>query len=87
MDDDNVFQFGSIKGGKAEKEEKEFPANPYVVVDTDDNEFEYDGYLIFTTHHICIMQEGDENGPVTALMMPLNRLKFVCIDQDEVTEE
>lgn len=82
-DENNVFQFGTIQGGKAnEPKEKEFPTNPYVIVDIDDHEWEFDGYLIFTSQHIAIMEEGDENGPVTAFMMPIGRLKFVSLIED-----
>lgn len=85
MSDDNIIQFGSIQGDK--KADKEFPSNPYLIVDIDDNEFYYDGYLIFTTHHVCIMEEGDDdNGPVTGFMIPMHRVKLVSLDPDTETE-
>lgn len=83
-DDNNIIKFGSIEGGKSG--DKEFPANPYVIVDIDDIEYDCEGYLIFTTHHVCIMEEGDENGPVTALMIPMSRVKRVFIDDSETED-
>lgn len=83
--EDNVVKFGSIQGGKA-KDDKEFPSNPYVILDVDDEEHYYDGYMIFTTHHVCIMQEGDDGTPVTAFMIPMHRVKDVSLAvEDEVT--
>lgn len=84
-DDNNIIRFGSIDGGR--QEEKEFPANPYVVRDVDDVEHYYEGYLIFTTHHVCIMEDGD-NGPVTGFMIPMSRVKDVqlveAIDESQI---
>ena len=72
-DDNNIVQFGSIVGGKEDK--KDFPAHPYVLTDVDGEEYYYDGFLIFTTHHVAVMVEGDDGEPVAGIMMPLHRLK------------
>ncbi len=80
--DDNVIPFGSIPGGK--EDEEEFPSYPYIVIDVDDNEYDYEGYLIFTSHHVCIMEDGGSRGPVAGLMLPLNRVKVVVMAEDEV---
>lgn len=84
MSDDNIIKFGSLPGGKSESTDKDkFPSHPYVLIDIDDEEHFAEGYLIFTSHHVCIMEEGD-NGPVTALMIPLDRVKLVSlVDDDE----
>lgn len=83
MSDDNIIKFGSIPGGKQEVPATDkFPNHPYVIEDIDGQEHFAEGYLIFTSHHVCIMEEGD-NGPVTALMIPLFRVKLVSILEDE----
>lgn len=79
MDNDNIVRFGALEGGKTDTKKDEFPSYPYVIVDIDGDEHYYDGYLIFTSAHVCIMEEG-ENGPVTGLMVPLHRVKLVTID-------
>lgn len=81
MSDDNIISFGTIKGDKADKE---FPSRTYVIVDVDDIEYEYEGYLIFTTHHVCIMEEDGDNNPITGFMMPMHRVKLVSLADDEV---
>lgn len=84
-DDNNIYRFGAIDGGKTE--EKEFPAHPYVIFDIEGDEHFYEGYLIFTTHHVCIMEEGPD-GPVTGFMIPMNRVKHVelleTVDPDQI---
>ena len=78
--DDNIVQFGQVKGGKSDEK---FPSYPYSILDIDDQDYYTEGYLIFTSHHVCVMTEGD-NGPVTALMVPLHRVKLVeIVDADE----
>jgi hypothetical protein len=85
-DDNNIIQFGSIQGGKETKDEDDFPANPYVLEDIDGNEWGASGYLIFTTHHVCIM-ENTPKGPVPGVMLPLSRLKVaeLATEDEEVT--
>lgn len=76
MSDDNIIRFGSVQGGKTDDEK--FPNHQYEIIDIDDNEFYAEGYLIFTSHHVCVMEDSD-NGPVAALMIPLHRVKVVEI--------
>lgn len=95
MDDDdnneqsNVFKFGAIPGGKSEDEapEDKIPHNDYVVVDNEDNEFDINGFLIFTPHHLAIMQDGGQ-GAIPALVLPIARVKFAglasVLDSDNV---
>ena len=75
MNDDNIVKFGSVQGGK---QEDKFPSHPYAIIDIDGDEHYAEGYLIFTSHHVCVMEEGD-NGPVTALLVPLERTKLVSL--------
>lgn len=86
MTDDNIFRFGTVQGGKQEAEDKdEFPAYPYVITDIDDEEYLYEGYLIFTSHHVCVMEDSPK-GPVTGFMIPMIRVKNVALlDEDEET--
>ena len=77
MSDDNIIKFGAIDGGK--EADEDFPSHPYIIIDIDDNEYEYDGYLIFTSHHVCIMEDGGARGPVAGLMLPLHRVKVAAM--------
>ncbi len=79
MNDDNIVKFGSVQGGKSDEK---FPSYPYVIEDIGENEYYAEGYLIFTSHHVCVMEDSD-NGPVTAIMVPLDRVKVVGLDKDE----
>lgn len=79
-DDNNIIQFGSISGGKTKG--GAFPTNPYVIYDIDDKDYYAEGYLIFTSHHVCIMEEHDD-GPVAGLMVPLSRVRLVTIVDDD----
>ena len=85
MSDDNVMKFGVFDGGKDDKEQ--FPSNPYSIEDIDGNVYSAEGYLIFTSQHVCIMENNDA-GPVTSIMIPLHRLKIVeladYIDEDTI---
>lgn len=77
MDDDenpNVFKFGTVNGGKGEEPDDKIPHNDYVVIDSDDNEFEINGFLIFTPHHLAIMRD-EGTGAVPALVIPIGRVK------------
>jgi len=76
-DDNNIVPFGQIQGGKSQVEDPDaFPANPYYFQDVEGNEFFAEGYLIFTSHHVAVMENTD-NGPVVGLLLPLSRVK-VC---------
>ena len=68
----NVFKFGQIKGDK-EPEDK-IPHNDYVVVTTDDHEFDVNGFLIFTPHHLAIMTDNG-GGAIPALVMPIGNVR------------
>ena len=73
--DDNIVQFGQVKSGKSDEK---FPSHPYAIIDIDGDEHYAEGYLIFTSHHVCVMEDSD-NGPVTAIMVPLERTKLVSL--------
>lgn len=77
-DDDNenqnVFKFGTVNGGKSEEPDDKIPHNDYVVVDIDDNEFDINGFLIFTPHHLAIMQDSGA-GAIPALVLSIGRVK------------
>lgn len=75
--DNNVFKFGAINGDK--KDDKDtIPQNDYVVIDVDDIEYDINGFLIFTPHHLAIMSdEGD--GAIPALVLPINRVKTAVL--------
>lgn len=84
-DDNNVYRFGAIQGGKPEATESEFPSYPYSIRDVEDEEHYAEGYLIFTSHHVCIMEDTPK-GPVTAFMIPIHRVKDVALVIDEEDE-
>ncbi len=83
MDDDNVFKFGSVKGGK--DVDDGIPTNDYVVVDVDNNEWQAHGFLIFTPHHLAIMRD-DGKGAIPVLVMPIGRVKAAGLDE-EISDE
>ncbi len=82
MNDDqeptNVFKFGAINGGK-EEEKSSFPHSDYVIVDLDDHEFDINGFLIFTPHHLAIMRNTEDGGATPVLVMPLSRVKIAAL--------
>lgn len=80
MSDDNIIQFGSFDGGKSDKDM--FPSNPYIIEDIDGNVYGAEGYLIFTSQHVCIM-ESTEDGAIPSVMIPLIRLKVVELTEDD----
>lgn len=79
MDDDddkpNIFKFNAVKGGRDEDTEDKIPHNDYVVVDVEDYQFDVNGFLIFTPHHLAIMQDPG-SGAVPALVLPIGRVKI-----------
>lgn len=77
MEDDNVFKFGAVKGGK--EDDDSIPTNDYVVVDVDDNEWTAHGFLIFTPHHLAIMRD-EGKGAIPVLVMPILRVKAAGLD-------
>lgn len=83
-DDDNVFRFGAVKGGKDDKNES-IPENNYVVTDIDNEEFYETGFLIFTPHHLAIMRDMGK-GPVPALVLPIVRVKAAEIADESLID-
>lgn len=80
-DDGNILHFGSVKGGKEDKENK-IPTNNYVVLDADNEQFFGSGFMIFTSHHLAIMRdEGD--GAVPVLVLPISRVKAAELVEDD----
>lgn len=85
MNDDNVFQFGAVPGGKGDDEDKSIPINDYVVIDVDGNEFYATGFMIFTPHHCAIMRDSGK-GAIPLLVVPLNRVAAAEV-YEETDEE
>lgn len=85
MSDDNIIKFGSVQGGKTD--EDAIPFNQYVIVDINGDEYYHEGFLLFTSQHVAIMQDRD-GSTVPVFMMPLTYLK-VCeiVDDEEVAED
>jgi hypothetical protein len=85
---DNVFTFGSVKGGKSEQDADEgIPVNNYVVTDTTGSEWLSTGFLIFTPQHLAIMREVHPGkGAVPVLVMPIGNVQVAELidDEDEV---
>lgn len=82
-DDENVFRFGTVAGGKGEEaaEDDATPTNDYVIVDIDGNEFYEHGFLIFTPYHAAIMRDHAK-GALPLLVVPIARVKVAAIDED-----
>lgn len=80
MSDDNIFTM--VPGGKQppETEEPKLPHNEYCIVTTDGDEFVGTGFLIFTTHHIAIMQD-DGKGAIPIILLPLASLKVAGLSE------
>lgn len=74
----NVFKFGQIAGGKVETDEDAIPQNDYFVVDIDGTEFDINGFLIFTPHHLAIMRD-EGKGAIPALVLPIARVKTAVL--------
>lgn len=86
--DDNVFEFGATNNDKTPTEEDRLPAHNYTIITEDDLEFDATGFLIFTTHHLAIMQDaGNGKGAIPVLVFPFHRIKFAGLTEllsDEV---
>lgn len=81
MDDEskNVFKFGAaIKGGKDAEDDDSIPHNDYFVVDIDDIEYDVNGFLVFTPHHLAIMRD-EGKGAIPALVLPIGRVKTAVL--------
>lgn len=93
MDDGNVFEFGAVQGGKEPSEDgaDQLPQNDYTIITEDDLEFDATGFLIFTTHHLAIMQDaGNGKGAIPVLVFPFHRIKFAGLSElinMEVTDD
>lgn len=80
----NIFRFGAVDGGK--KEEDSIPENDYVVTDVDDIEYDVNGFLIFTPHHLAIMTD-EGKGAIPALVLPISRVKSAVLASLLVDDE
>lgn len=88
MDEDNVYRFGAVQGGKAADDKDGFPSNDYVIIDIDEKEYFATGFLIFTPSHLCIMDERGGKGPVPVFVMPIARVKWSeILEEDDETEQ
>lgn len=85
-DDNNIVPFGQIQGGKPAEDPDAIPDNPYYFQDIEGNEFFAEGYLIFTSHHVAVMENTD-NGPVVGLLLPLSRVKVCELNTPEADVE
>jgi len=73
-EESNIFKFGAIDGDKPD--DSEFPQNEYVILDIDDEEWVSTGFLVFTSHHVAIMQSiKGKDGAIPTLVLPINRVK------------
>jgi len=77
---ENVFKFGAITGGKDNEAEDTIPQNDYFVVDVDDIEYDINGFLIFTPHHLAIMRD-EGKGAVPALVLTIARVKTAVLSK------
>ncbi len=84
-DDNKVFRLGSVKGGKNDGEDHSIPVNNYVITDIDDDDFFGTGFVIFTAHHLAVMQDSSA-GAVPVLVMPINRVKICEIIENSADE-
>jgi hypothetical protein len=89
-DDDKVFRFGSIQGGKTEEKDDGIPVDNYRIIDIDDEEWTALGFMVFTPHHLAIMRDYG-NGAVPVIVLPLDRVKAGGLvppdEEDTETEE
>lgn len=86
-DNDNVFRFGTVTGGKGTSEaaaDDGIPTNKYVITDIDHEEYFAEGFLIFTSHHLAVMRDFGK-GAVPILVLPINRVAAseIC-DPEEI---
>lgn len=74
-DNDNIVQFGSIKGGKDEDNEAGVPMHHYQIKDFDDEIHEAYGFIIFTPQHVAVMRDTPE-GALPLMIFPLEHVKY-----------
>jgi hypothetical protein len=86
-DDENVFRFGEIKGGKTEAKDEGIPVDNYRIIDIDNEEWTATGFLVFTPHHLAVMRD-DGKGAIPIIVLPLHRVKAggLVSDEDETEE-
>lgn len=83
-EDNNIVKFGQVQGGKMTAvDEDHVPTSPYVIVDNKGREFYHEGFLLFTSQHVAIMQEQTPGNPIPVFMMPLGNLDFAEIVEDD----
>lgn len=84
----NVFQI--LAGGKANDDtpaatESATKLNEYRIIDVGGNEHYADGFLIFTSQHVAVMQDGPDGAALPVLVMPLTEVRRAeLVEDDEV---
>lgn len=78
---DKIYSITGGKGGEGPVEKK-LPTHQYVLFDRHDEEYNAEGFLIFTTSHVAIMRDEGE-GAVPVLLLPMDLFKSAEIDEDE----
>lgn len=58
------------------------PENDYVICTVDGDELYGTGFLVFTSHHIAVMRDI-EQGALPVLVVPLDKVKFAEIVENE----
>lgn len=81
--DNNIVQFGSIKGGK--ETTTEVPQHLYEVKDFDDEIHQAHGFIIFTPQHVAVMRDTGD-GALPLLIFPLEHVKYAKL-VDSVQQE
>lgn len=72
-DQDNIVQFGSIKGGK--EDSTDVPQHLYEIKDHDDIIHQAHGFIIFTPQHVAVMRDTGD-GALPLLIFPLEAVKY-----------
>jgi len=83
--DENVFRLIQTERPEAAT----FVANDqsYYIEDIDGNEYVRNGYCVFTSHHLAIMKEINENSSVPSLVLPLIRVKVCELIEEDFDDE
>jgi len=79
-DDNNIFRL--INSNERASEETPL-INTYEITDIDDVIHVADGFLLFTSQHVAVMQETPR-GALPIFVIPLTRVKFVEMVEEEV---
>lgn len=83
-EDNNIVKFGHIQGGKTTIiDDDRVPTSPYIIVDIKGREFFHEGFLLFTSQHVAVMQEQTPGNPIPVFLMPLVNLDFAEIMEDD----